>query len=180
MNVERGQSQPDGERFLAWVGRHRVAPRAHAGLIELVLPSCPDAIRSQLRRVVEDNRRRMLLLGGELVRLVRARVLGEFLHVHGKSTEIRSDNGPEFVAAATQQWATVQGSTGRSSNPEENAYIERSNGTFRTEVLDQHAFTDREKAQRIADEWLATYNEQRPYQALGYLPPTGVPDEVAG
>ena len=29
-----------------------------------------------------------------------------------------------------------------------------------------------EEAQRIADEWLATYNEQRPHQVLGYLPPT--------
>jgi putative transposase len=39
-------------------------------------------------------------------------------------------------------------------------------------VLDQHAFTDLEESQRIADEWLVTYNQQRPHQALGYLPQT--------
>ena len=78
------------------------------------------------------------------------------------------------IAAVTQQWADARGIEWkflRPGKPAENAYSERFNGTFRTEVLDQQAFTDLEESQRIPDEWLVTSNQQRPDQALGYLPP---------
>ena len=45
--------------------------------------------------------------------------------------------------------------------------------------LDQHS-PDLEESQRIDDEWLVTYNEQRPHRALGYLPPNAVSNELAG
>ena len=59
--------------------------------------------------------------------------------------------------AATQLWAKVCGIDWtfiQPGKPAENAYLGRFNGTFRTEALDQHACTDLEKSQRIADEWL--------------------------
>jgi putative transposase len=127
--------------------------------------------------VLDDFSREGLCVQAQLsfpaTRVVR--VLDERIDTHGRPAQIRSDNGPEFIAAVTQQWADARGIEWkfiRPGKPAENAYIERFNGTFRTEVLDQHAFTDLEESQRIADEWLVTYNQQRPHQALGYLPPT--------
>ncbi|WP_374428139.1 integrase core domain-containing protein [Ideonella dechloratans] len=55
--------------------------------------------------------------------------------------------------------------------PNQNAYIERFNRTFRTEVLDAYLFNSIEQVQAIADDWLTQYNEYRPHDALGGVPP---------
>ncbi|MFD2454598.1 integrase core domain-containing protein [Ideonella paludis] len=55
--------------------------------------------------------------------------------------------------------------------PNQNAYIERFNRTFRTEVLDANLFNSIEQVQAIADNWLTQYNEYRPHDALGGVPP---------
>ena len=57
-------------------------------------------------------------------------------------------------------------------NPPQNAYIERFNGRFRTEVLDASVFSDLDESTHIAEQWKAMYNEERPHYALGYLPPS--------
>lgn len=53
----------------------------------------------------------------------------------------------------------------------QNAYIERFNRTYRQEVLDAYVFQTVEQVQHITGEWLHVYNEQRPHDALGGLPP---------
>jgi putative transposase len=58
------------------------------------------------------------------------------------------------------------------SLPVHNAYIERFNRTFREEVLEAYLFTDLEQAQDMANDWIRGYNEQRPHESLGGLPPT--------
>ena len=56
--------------------------------------------------------------------------------------------------------------------PNQNAYIERFNKTYRTEVLDAHLFEDLEQVRDITDLWLQSYNEERPHESLGNLPPS--------
>jgi hypothetical protein len=55
--------------------------------------------------------------------------------------------------------------------PNQIAYIERFNRTYRTEVLDAYLFCSSEQVQHITEEWLREYNEQCPHDALGGLPP---------
>ncbi|HNB45695.1 MAG TPA: transposase, partial [Burkholderiaceae bacterium] len=45
------------------------------------------------------------------------------------------------------------------------------NRTFRTEVLDAYLFNSIEQVQAIADDWLTQYNECRPHDSLGGVPP---------
>jgi hypothetical protein len=52
----------------------------------------------------------------------------------------------------------------------QNAYIERFNRTFREEVLDAYLLDDLEQAQEMANDWLKSYNEQRPHESLRGLP----------
>jgi putative transposase len=56
--------------------------------------------------------------------------------------------------------------------PNQNAFIERFNKRFREEVLDANLFNTPSEAQEAAEEWLKDYNEYRPHESLGDLPPT--------
>ena len=61
----------DWRLFLNLVDRHRVAPLVWHSLHAVDPLRLPDTVRDALRRRVEYNTRRMLLLGAELSRLVR-------------------------------------------------------------------------------------------------------------
>lgn len=55
--------------------------------------------------------------------------------------------------------------------PDQNAFIERFNRSYREEVLNPHLFESLADVQEITDDWLRRYNEIRPHDALGSLPP---------
>src|SRR5690606_38007461 len=55
--------------------------------------------------------------------------------------------------------------------PNQNAYIERFNRTFREEVLGQHLFTRLDDVREAVYWWMLDYNEQRPHDSLGDLTP---------
>jgi putative transposase len=84
------------------------------------------------------------------------------------------DNGPELVSQAFTEWAAARGIAIRyiqPGKPNQNAFIERFNRTYRTEVLDAHLFANLEQVQAIIDQWLVDYNEYRPHGSLGGVPP---------
>ena len=58
--------------------------------------------------------------------------------------------------------------------PTQNAYVERFNRTVRHEWLDLHEFETIEHAQILATQWLWIYNNERPYTAVGGIPPATV------
>lgn len=55
--------------------------------------------------------------------------------------------------------------------PAQNAFIERFNGTLRTEVLDLHSFRTLEEARAETKRWMRIYNDMRTHRSLGKLPP---------
>jgi putative transposase len=55
--------------------------------------------------------------------------------------------------------------------PSQQAFIERFNKSFREEVLDANLFYTLSEAQEAAEEWPKDYNEYRPHESLGKLPP---------
>src|ERR671919_57649 len=102
--------------------------------------------------------------------------------VRGLPEYIRSDNGPEFVAKAIQQWLkdnhcqTIYIEPG---SPWENPYIESFNGKLRAECLDQYSFANGGEAQAITTGWREEYNQYRPHSSLSYQTPAEFAASVA-
>ena len=87
---------------------------------------------------------------------------------------LRVDNGPEFLAGEFVQWMTDHGvfiQYIQPGKPNQNAFIERFNRTYRNEVLNLYLFRHLDEVREITASWLIEYNELRPHDALGGLPP---------
>jgi putative transposase len=105
-------------------------------------------------------------------RVIRA--LDELVEVRGAPKRLRLDNGPELISTTLREWARRQGIELvhiQPGKPTQNAYIERFNRTYRTEVLDRYVFTTLEEVRRMTEDWRHRYNHQRPHRALGGLSP---------
>lgn len=92
----------------------------------------------------------------------------------GTPDYIRSDNGPEFTAAAVRKWLDAVGVTTlfiEPGSPWENGYVESFNGKFRAELLNRELFDTLLEAQVLIERWRHEYNTVRPHSSLGYRPP---------
>lgn len=114
-----------------------------------------------------------IVIGASLPSVRVTRVLHALALVHGAPQTIRVDNGPEFLAQPFLDWRAAHGTAIhhiQSGKPDQNAYIERFNRTYRTEVLNAHLFESIEELQTLTDTWLRIYNEERPHDSLGRVP----------
>jgi putative transposase len=101
-------------------------------------------------------------------------VLTDLFILRGPPAYIRSDNGPEFVAQAVQDWITAVGARTayiEPGSPWENGYCESFNARFRDEFLNGEIFYSLREAQILIERWRKHYNTKRPHSALGYRPP---------
>lgn len=152
----------------------------------LVVPDRPDQVwsadfmsdslyrgpRFRTFNVIDDFNREAVaieidtsLTGPRLIRvfeqLQRERALPDLLRV---------DNGPEFLGDAFTQWAQANGMLIRfiqPGKPNQNAFIERFNRTYREEVLDAWLFHDLDEVREMTHQWIVRYNETWPHDALG-------------
>ena len=102
------------------------------------------------------------------------RVLEHVVAWRGRPQALRLDNGPELIADRFITWCAERGIELRyiqPGKPDQNAFIERFNRTYRTEVLNAYVFESLEQVREISAEWLQSYNEERPHEALAGLPP---------
>jgi putative transposase len=100
--------------------------------------------------------------------------LADVMLFRGIPENIRSDNGPEFVAKELRQWLAKVG-TGtlyiEPGSPWENGYCESFNGKLRDECLNGEIFYSLKEAQIVIEKWRVDYNTKRPHSSLGYRPP---------
>jgi putative transposase len=106
-------------------------------------------------------------------RLVR--VMDQVKSWRGTPEAIRCDNGPELISEVFRTWCEeneIEIRYIQPGKPNQNAFIERFNRTFRSEVLSAYLFEDLDQVREMAWEWMIEYNEERPHDALGKIPPT--------
>src|SRR5205814_1250507 len=101
-------------------------------------------------------------------------VLSDLFILRGVPGHVRSDNGPEFVAKAVQEWIGAVGAKTAyiaPGSPWENGFIESFNARLRDELLDGEIFYTVRKAQIIIESWRRHYNTVRPHASIGYRAP---------
>jgi putative transposase len=101
-------------------------------------------------------------------------VLSDLFILRGIPAYIQSDNGPEFVAKAVQDWIAAVGAKTayiERGSPWENGYIESFNARLRDELLNGEIFYTLREAQIVIESWRRHYNTIRPHASIGYKPP---------
>lgn len=176
--------------------KRRLPKRA---LVPLYVPRLPDTVwsadfmsdalfngrRFRAFNVVDDCNREALHIEIDTSissqRLVR--IFERLRAEHGLPQVLRVDNGPEFLGEAFTQWAKLVGMAIQyiqPGKPNQNAFIERFNRTYREELLDQHLFVSLDDVREATYWWMIEYNEERPHDSLGDLTPVEARAKLTG
>jgi len=128
-----------------------------------------------LNVIDEANREGLAIEVGTSIPAARVvRLMEQLIMIYGRPAAIRLDNGPELIAQEFIDWCDKHGIDLlyiEPGKPDQNAFIERFNRTYREEVLDAYAFESVSQVQQISDDWLIDYNQERPHDSLGSVPP---------
>jgi putative transposase len=133
--------------------------------------------RYRLFNVIDDFNRESLEI--EIDTSLRAarlvRVFERLKETRGLPDVLRVDNGPEFISGILVEWCQANGvfiDYIEPGKPNQNAFIERFNRSLRNELLDLYLFRSLEQVRQLVGEWRNQYNERRPHDSLGGLPPS--------
>jgi len=128
-----------------------------------------------LNVIDEGNREALVIEIGTSIPSVRViRLVEELVLLHGKPAALRVDNGPELTAEAFAEWCRareIEIHYIQPGKPDQNAYIERFNRSYRQDILDAYVFSSLEEVRVATEEWLKDYNTERPHDSLGRVPP---------
>lgn len=173
------QKQPKRERLWFNDGscvRLRPTHKDHVWSYDFVQDRTHDGRSFRMLTIVDEFTRECLAI--DVARKLRSDDVLERLTwlfvTRGVPENIRSDNGPEFVAKNVVQWLDNLNVTARfitPGSPWENGYVESFNGTLRRELLDRELFYTLREAKVLIERWRVFYNTLRPHSALRYRPP---------
>ncbi len=94
----------------------------------------------------------------------------------GLPQAIRCDNGPELISRKFVEWCEnndVEIRYIQPGKPNQNAYIERFNRTYREEVLSSYLFDDLYQVREITWEWMLSLTTKSVHkESLGQVPPS--------
>jgi len=149
----------------------------HVWSYDFVFDQTEDGRRLKWLPICDEFSRELVAL--EVERRMEARdvirILDAAVEQRGSAPEyIRSDNGPEFVALAVQEWIARRGFKTlyiKPGAPWQNAYSESFNSRFRDEFLNREAFASVLEAKVLGKEHRHRYNQTRPHSSLEYQTP---------
>ena len=101
-------------------------------------------------------------------------VLERLFATRGRPELIRSDNGREFIAETLGNWLAehrVASAFVEKGSPQQNAFVERFNGSMRRECLNVEEFDSILEARVVIGEWRVEYNTVRPHRGLRGMTP---------
>ena len=148
----------------------------HTGALDSVTDALYSGQRFRaLTILAEGNREGLALEVATSIPSPRGvRVLEDLVALHGRPRALRTDNGPEFIAQPLVEWCEAHAVARHDiqpGKPDQHAYIERFNRSYRTEVLDAYAFEAITQVRDLTETWLESSNRERPHDRLGRVPP---------
>lgn len=149
----------------------------HVWSYDFVFDQTEDGRRLKWLPICDEFSRELVAL--EVERRMEAkdviRILDEAVLARGSAPEfIRSDNGPEFIALAVQDWIARRGFATlyiQPGAPWQNAYSESFNSRFRDEFLNRELFGGLTEAKVLGKNYRCDYNHRRPHSSLDYQTP---------
>lgn len=148
----------------------------HVWTYDFVFDRCANGQQLKILTVVDEYTRESLAV--EVATSIRSgkvlSVLAGLIKERGAPEHLRSDNGPEFVAARVKEWLQVRGIHTlyiEPGSPWENAIGESFNGRLRDECLNIEWFSNLAEARVVIKSWRQHYNEERPHSSLDYRTP---------
>jgi putative transposase len=144
--------------------------------IDFMSDSLWDGRTYRLLNVIDDYNREVLAVDADtsLPALRVIRILEQLKESRGLPQMIRVDNGPEFISFKLDNWCKENKVTLafiQPGKPMQNGYVERCNGSIRSELLNAYVFKSLSEVRQKADEWMIDYNFHRPHKALNYQTP---------
>ena len=144
--------------------------------VDFMVDTLYDGRRFRTLNVMDESNREGLAIevGTTLPSLRVIAVLEELIALYGAPRSIRLDNGPELTSGALTAWCAARSIALRyiqPGKPAQNAFIERFNRTYRTEILDAYVFDSVHDVRELTTDWLHRYNTRRPHDSLGHVPP---------
>lgn len=143
----------------------------HVWTYDFVSDQTSDGRPLKLLTMLDEFTRESLAI--EVSRSIKSKDVIEVLEylfmVRGIPGNIRSDNGPEFIAEAIKTWLrenSVYTLYIEPGCPWQNGYIESFNGKLRNEVLDREIFHSVKEAKVLVENWRLEYNNHRPHSSL--------------
>jgi putative transposase len=157
--------------------KRKAEHKDHVWSYDFVMDRTEDGRRLKMMPIVDEYTRECLAI--EVERSITSEevvaTLAYLFEERGEPAYIRSDNGPEFVAAAVKRWLEVSGVGTlyiEPGSPWENAYGESFNGRLGDELLKREEFASLLEAKVLVEEYREHYNRRRPHSALGYRTPS--------
>lgn len=156
--------------------RLRPEHRDHVWAYDFVEGRTHDGRKVRMLNIVDEFTRECLAI--RVARKLKAidviDILSDLFIQRGVPGHIRSDNGPEFIAKAVQDWIAAVGAKTAyiaPGSPWENGFVESFNARLRDELLDGEIFYSLREAEIIIESWRQHYNTVRPHGSIGYKPP---------
>lgn len=144
--------------------------------VDFMSDSLWDGRTFRLLNVIDDYNREVLAVDADtsLPALRVIRILEQLKESRGLPQMMRVDNGPEFISFKLDHWCRenkVMLTFIQPGKPMQNGYVERCNGSIRSELLNAYVFKSLSEVRQKAYEWMTDYNFHRPHKALKYQTP---------
>lgn len=144
--------------------------------MDFICDSLVDARRFCLLNIIPDFKRESIAIeaGTSLPPLRVIRLLERLIESRQMPHYIRVDNGLEFISDRLHSWCEERKIALKfiqPGKPMQNGFIERNNGSLRTELLDAYLFYTLNEVRIMTAEWQQDYNDERPRDAYGNGPP---------
>ncbi len=165
--------------------RLKAAYRGHIWSVDFLFDTTEDGRQVKFMPIIDEYTRECFCI--DVSRSITSKRVIEQLerlfYLHGRPANLRSDNGPEFVAEALRTYLADQEVETRYIEPGapwQNGYVESFNATFRAELLDRELFATVLEAEVLSEQYRRKYNTYRPHSGLDYLTPSAFAAQCCG